>query len=65
LQIIGIKVQGNYQIFPGDTYEGHTLIPALAEIRRKYDIRRVVLVADSGMLSFVNIRELYIYPLRV
>ncbi len=48
----------DYQIFPGDTYEGHTLIPALAEIRRKYDIRRVVLVADSGMLSTVNTREL-------
>jgi len=48
----------DYQIFPGDTYEGHTLIPALAEIRRKYDIRRVVLVADSGMLSAVNTREL-------
>jgi len=48
----------DYQIFPGDTYEGHTLIPALAEIRRKYDIRRVVLVADSGMLSLVNTREL-------
>jgi len=48
----------DYQIFPGDTYEGHTLIPALAEIRRKYDIRRVVLVADSGMLSTVNTCEL-------
>ena len=48
----------DYQIFPGDTYEGHTLIPALKEIRRKYDIRRVVLVADSGMLSLVNTRQL-------
>ena len=48
----------DYQIFPGDTYEGHTLIPALKEIRKKYDIRRVVLVADSGMLSNVNTREL-------
>jgi len=48
----------DYQIFPGDTYEGHTLIPALKEIRRKYDIRRVVLVADSGMLSSVNTQEL-------
>lgn len=48
----------DYQIFPGDTYEGHTLIPALKEIRKKYDIRRVVLVADSGMLSSVNTHEL-------
>jgi len=48
----------DYQVFPGDTYEGHTLIPALKEIRTKYNIRRVVLVADSGMLSASNIREL-------
>ena len=48
----------DYQIFPGDIYEGHTLIPALAEIKKKYAIRRVVLVADSGMLSNVNTHEL-------
>jgi transposase len=48
----------DYQLFPGDTYEGHTLIPALKEIRKKYDIGRVVLVADSAMLSQNNISEL-------
>lgn len=48
----------DYQIFPGDTHEGHTLIPALKEIRTKYNTRRVFLVADSGMLAAVNIREL-------
>jgi len=48
----------DYQIFPGDIYEGHTLIPALAEIKKKYAIRRVLLVADSGMLSNVNTHEL-------
>jgi len=48
----------DYQVFAGDTYEGHTLIPALTEIRKKYDIGRVVLVADSAMLSADNISEL-------
>ena len=48
----------DYQVFAGDTYEGHTLIPALTEIRKKYDIGRIVLVADSGMLSTDNISEL-------
>jgi len=48
----------DYQVFAGDTYEGHTLIPALTEIRKKYDIGRVVFVADSGMLSTDNISEL-------
>ncbi|MDO9580652.1 MAG: IS1634 family transposase [Bacteroidales bacterium] len=45
----------DYEIFPGDTYEGHTLIPALTKIREKYDIEKVVFVADSGMLSKDNI----------
>ncbi|MCG2791914.1 MAG: IS1634 family transposase [Actinomycetia bacterium] len=48
----------DYEIFPGDTYEGHTLIPALKKIREKYDIDRVVFVADSAMLSEDNIKML-------
>ena len=46
----------DYEIFPGDTFEGHTLIPALTKIRKKYDIDRVVFVADSAMLSDDNIK---------
>lgn len=48
----------DYEVFPGDTYEGHTLIPALKKIREKYDIGKVVFVADSGMLSEDNIAKL-------
>ncbi len=48
----------DYEVFSGDTYEGHTLIPALASIRNKYNIDKVVFVADSGMLSEDNIRKL-------
>jgi len=48
----------DYEIFPGDTYEGHTLIPALKKIREKYDIEKIVFVADSGMLSEDNIAKL-------
>lgn len=48
----------DYEIFPGNTYEGHTLIPALTKIRKKYDIERIVFVADSGMLSRNNIKML-------
>jgi len=45
----------DYEIFPGDTYEGHTLIPALTKIREKYEIDKVVFVTDSGMLSKDNL----------
>ena len=48
----------DYEIFKGGTYEGHTLIPALARIREKYDIEKVVFVADSAMFLKDNIKSL-------
>ncbi len=48
----------DYEVFEGDTYEGHTLIPALNRIRDKYDIDKVIFVADSAMLSKDNIDKL-------
>ena len=48
----------DYGVFSGDTFEGHTLIPALAKVRQEYDIDKVVFVADSAMLSRDNIAEL-------
>lgn len=48
----------DYEIFSGDTYEGHTLISALTKIRKKYQIDKIVFVADSAMLSQENIAEL-------
>ncbi|MBU4349188.1 IS1634 family transposase [bacterium] len=48
----------DYEIFSGDTYEGHTLIPALTKIRKRYHLDKIVFVADSAMLSQENIAEL-------
>jgi transposase len=48
----------DYEVFAGDTYEGHTLITALTKIRDKYDIDRVIFVADSAMASKDNIDRL-------
>ena len=48
----------DYGVFPGDSFEGHTLIPALTKVRQKYDIDKVVFVAVSAMLSRDNIAEL-------
>ena len=47
-----------YKVFQGDTYEGHTLVPVLEELKRDYQIKRVVFVADSGMLSRENLNHL-------
>ena len=48
----------DYQEFPGNFYEGHTLIPALNEIKKRYDIGKVVLVADAALMNKINLHEL-------
>ena len=47
-----------YELFPGATYEGHTLIPALESLKKRYHIERLVFVADRGLLSDDNIKYL-------
>ncbi len=48
----------DYKVFSGDSFEGSTLIPALASVKEKYDIEKIIFVADSAMLSKSNISEL-------
>jgi len=48
----------SYEVFAGNTYEGHTLIPVIDGVRKKYDIEKVILVADSGMFNEKNLKEL-------
>ena len=47
-----------YEIFEGNTYEGHTLIPFLEKIAEKFKLNKPVVVADSGLLSKKNIESL-------
>ena len=47
-----------YKVFPGNTYEGHTLIPTLKDLRKRYQIDKVIFVADGGMFSRCNLKEL-------
>jgi len=47
-----------YDIFEGNTYEGHTLIPFLEKIRRKFNLEKPVVIADAGLLSNENIKAL-------
>ncbi len=47
-----------YDIYEGNTYEGHTLIPFLEKISRKFNLDKPVVVADAGLLSKDNIKAL-------
>ena len=48
----------DYEEFPGNCYEGHTLIPVLDKIKIRYQIDRVVLVADAGLMNKINLSTL-------
>jgi transposase len=47
-----------YDIFEGNIYEGHTLIPFLEKIAQKFNLIKPIVVADAGLLSNENIKAL-------
>lgn len=47
-----------YEVFPGATFEGHTLIPLIHKMKTHYQLDRVVCVADRGMLNKDNLEAL-------
>jgi len=47
-----------YDIFEGNIYEGHTLIPFLEKTSKKFNLDKPVVVADAGLLSKDNIKAL-------
>lgn len=48
-----------YEIFEGNKFEGHTMIPVIEAFRKKYGLPAPVVVADSGLLSKSNVKELF------
>jgi transposase len=47
-----------YELFPGNTFEGHTLIPIINEFKKKHSIKNLIVVADAAMISADNIDKL-------
>ena len=47
-----------FDIFEGNKFEGHTMLPVLDSFKKKYKLEKLVIVADSGLLSTQNIKEL-------
>jgi transposase len=44
-----------YEIFEGGIYEGHTLLPFIERISKKFNLPKPIVVADAGLLSIDNI----------
>ena len=47
-----------YEVFEGNKFEGHTLIPVVEAFKEKYQLPSLIIVADAGLLSSDNIAEL-------
>ena len=47
-----------YEIFEGNKFEGHTMLPVIERFKKKYKLEKLVIIADSGLLSNDNITEL-------
>ena len=52
--VMGLIIDSNglpigYELFPGNKFEGKTMMAALANIQKRFGINRVVIVADRGL----------------
>ena len=47
-----------FDVFPGNTYEGHTLIDAIRRLKNDYKIKKVIVVADRGINTGVNLQTI-------
>ncbi|MCX6384142.1 MAG: IS1634 family transposase, partial [Actinobacteria bacterium] len=47
-----------YELFSGNTFDGKTLSSALDALEKRFGIRKVVIVADKGIASKVNLKEI-------
>lgn len=47
-----------YEVFSGNTFEGHTIIPVVKEFIKKNNVKEFTIVADAAMISFENINQL-------
>lgn len=61
--LIGLMVtkQGfpvSYEVFTGNTFEGHTILPVVESFIRKHQVKRLTIVADAAMISSDNIKAL-------
>ena len=48
----------DHEVHPGNTAEANTLLPMIRALVARYPLKRVVLVADRGLLSLSNLQEL-------
>src|SRR5665647_1324718 len=48
----------DYEIFEGNTFEGHTMLPVIEAFKVKYKPEKLIIIADAGLMSGKNIKQL-------
>ena len=48
----------SYEVFSGNTFEGHTIIPVVNDFIRRHAVKEFTIVADAAMISTENIKQL-------
>ncbi len=61
--VMGLLIDKNgmpvgYELFPGNTYEGKTLEASLLKLKQRFNIDRIIVVADKGMNSKINLEKI-------
>jgi hypothetical protein len=47
-----------YEVFSGNTFEGHTIIPSIYNFIKKNEVKDLTVVADAAMISTENVKQL-------
>jgi len=47
-----------FEVYPGNTFEGATLVDIVRRMREKFHVRRFIFVADRGLFSAANLEHI-------
>jgi transposase len=47
-----------FEVYPGNTFEGNTLVDIVKRMREKFHVRRFIFVADRGLFSAQNLEHI-------
>ena len=47
-----------YEVFSGNTFEGHTIIPVIKDFIKRNSVKEFTVVADAAMISTENVKQL-------
>ena len=47
-----------YEVFSGNTFEGHTMMPVIESFIKKHQVQHFTVVADAAMISTTNVNAL-------